>query len=365
MPNGWFTIGGNDLGSSMNTFQRLAFFLTTFFSLLLGACTSTVSPGPTLSPSPAQPSRALEPTRTAAPISPSLTTSPKQLTAAAQLTHVANSRTTATVRAAIQTANAPAPTPTPTIPAAELLELLESIRKPEEVWTATSPDGHWSATIINQICADLGDASYIYYQIKFSRTDSSEEWVFYEEVGNCGLGYTLFSPVGWSSNSRYLYYAAGSIPDGCPAYFGESVSHIDIETRTSASITYVTDESLSPDQSLLAMSVDQDIVLWDTDNHESVRTAVQANETDISHIVWSPDSQSFIATALEHDCGLVLQSSIIRFDLPDFTQTVLVLSDIRGFVSIEWKEDLVRLYSTAGKSYWLLNPRTGEVTPSP
>jgi len=354
----------------MNTPQKLFFCLLVFFCLSLVACAPTIPPIPTSFPPPTQDSPTLEPTRTPTPINPSLTPktpSPQQLTVAAQLTRVAFGRETSTARAEIQTANAPTLTPIPTIPTGELLEILEAIRKPEEIWEATSPDGQWVATVINQICADVGPEGTIYEQIKFSRTDHSSGWVLVEEISICGLGYGYYAPIGWSPNSHYFYFASIGVPDGCGFVTGgDPVLQVEMTSHQVTLVSTATDWKISPDQRTLALTSGNELVLWSMDLGEVGRITINTpGNTEFG--VWKPDSSVLMVTTAETVyCELPTSSSVVRVDLPGLEQTSLITADTRLLFAAEWLDTgmvVLRRFNYGNQSTWLLNPLTGEITP--
>jgi hypothetical protein len=355
-----------DHGVTMNTLRKFSLYLTVFFSLSLVACTSTIAPTQTSLPPPVQASQTLEPTRTATPINPPSTSSPQQLTAAAQLEHMASVRETATARGAIQTVNAPTLTPIPTLPTGEVLEVLEAIRKPEETWAATSPDGQWVITVINQ-CADIGERSYSYEQEKFSQTDGTSSWVLYEELGNCGPGGSHFSPIHWSPDSHYFYYARITTPDGC-GYVegGDPISQVDVKNQYETPLTTARNWQTSPDQQTLAMIGGNELVLWNLNLGQTARVILIAPGTG-EQVIWKPDGSALMVTTVETVyCELPKNSSLVRMDLPELEQTTYFTADTRLLFAAEWLDTgmvVLRSFNYGNQPSWFLDPQTGEVTP--
>lgn len=354
----------------MHTFQKSIFYSIIF--LLCTACTSSrTNPLPFVTAS-LPPSYTPRPTsiRTPTPeLQLSPTPNPHRATAAAQLTQVALGKETATARAVMQTANAPSPTPTATIPTSELLEMLEAVREPEDVWTATSPDGQWVATVINQICAEIGPEGYIYKQIKFSRTDSSTEWVMIEELSHCGVGYGYYAPIGWSPNSRYFYYASVAVPDGCGfVEGGDPVLQVDVINQRESAVATAIDWTISPDQKVLALTSGNELILWDMELGETARITINTTPGNAELVVWRPDGSALMVTTAETvHCELPLSSSIVRIDLPGLEQTPLIVADARLFFAAEWLDTgmvVLRTYNYGNQLAWLLDPQTGELAPT-
>lgn len=294
--------------------------------------------------------------------------SAEQATAVAALTQAALARATLTARAVAATASAATPTPTPSPELAEILPLLEAARKPEDVWTSTSPDGKWVFQGINQICAEIGEGSFLYYLLKVSHSDESAAWIILQELSECGLGYPIYEPVGWSSDSRYFYYAERVVPDGCPAFFPGSVNRVDIANQRVTHVQEAVDWRLSPDRGHLAMTSDKELILMNTTDGTMMRVTIRAREGVLSGLVWAPDSNALILTALNQDCGYIREASIIRLDLPGMTQTTLIesgeYSTAFGFIpAAEWHESEGVLVQDNDGAAWRLNPATGEVIP--
>ena len=355
--------------------MNILHLLTALLLLLAEACGSG-APQPTVeSGSPVIPATPKIDSQSTTPLPSAVDTltpqspKPDQLaTARASLTQVALSQARLTSRAMTATASAPTSTPSPTPELGSILSALEDVREPEDVWTSTSPDGKWVFQGINQICAEIEVGSFFYYLLDVSRAAGSAEWVIFEEYSKCGVGYPIYEPVGWSSEGQYFYYAERIVPDGCPAFFGGTVFRVDLIDKIVDQIQNAVDWSTSPDQTRLALTSGQEVVLRDASDGELSRVPVQAPEPVLAGIVWSPDSKSLIVTALEHDCGFITRASIVRLELPDLTQTLLTESGeyttAFGFISAaEWSETAgVQVHDLNGEAWWL-DPATGKVTP--
>lgn len=323
-----------------------------------------ISPSPTLfSETPAREAQSVDPEKSAQPAM-----------AATALTQAALTRAKLTERAVAATASAPTPTPTQTPELAEILPALEAARKPEDVWTSISPDGKWVFQGISQICAEVEGGSggyrrsFLYYQLKVFPADKSIEWTVYEHYSECGLGYPIYEPVGWSSDSRYFYYAERIVAEGCPAFFPGGVYQVDIANESISHVQDAIDWRLSSDHSRLAMTSDKEVILLDTTGGDVLRIAIHAPQGVLAGLVWAPDNAALILTALEHDCGYITEASIIRLDLPELIQTTLIESGeyttaFGFFPAAEWRAKAGVLVQDMKGEAWWLNPETGEVIP--
>lgn len=251
------------------------------------------------------------------------------------------------------------PSATPVPPTPDILGTLVAGVQPELYDSHLSPDGQWRAEVIIYDCTPihfthdygLGSYEYAYEQLKLIGVSSGVEAVVDSQLLYCGgLGASGLAGLYWSTNSRYFYYtdAREGVPDGC-GYWERSIIRLDITDQTTESLGA---GPLSPDGSKLATWQLRELVVWHVNGGEIARTQATTANAERGPITWALDSQALVYVQFESYCPLSGKSNVVRLDLPELAQTLLLESEKPTFGSAIWDvPDELRLFDEMGREW--------------
>jgi hypothetical protein len=203
------------------------------------------------------------------------------------------------------------------------------------------------------------------------------EWVVEDSLhpDTPGIGYPYPVPFYWSRNGRFMYFTHQSSGDGCfgaGKFRGSDLSRLDLSNGEVLLLfpNFSSWMSISPDEQYLAYFVytKQGITLRElsSGNEEILDMLVQQEDVDHildqSHIIWSPDGKSLLYSVLAGACDPPPYSTwIIRVDMNNRTQKIILENDPRGFIPISWVTSNQVLAHDNNGMIWWLDPRTGEI----
>jgi len=268
------------------------------------------------------------------------------------------------------------PTPTPDFYATAYLatstavvEAVVAAEKPRVHGVHLSPDGKWRAEVIIYDCVKVdtrpsADAN-AYEQLKLIQVNNGEEKSVDSQLQYCGgLGAAGLEGLFWSSNSRFFYYtnAREGVPDGC-GFWEPPILCLDIDTLN---IKYLGGGSVSPDGRKIVIWQEKELVVWDVNEGAEmgrISPYVLNTESGTGYISWSPDGQALVYVQPESYCPLSGNSYVVRVDLPNLEQTILLESESPTFGSISWDTTSeLRLFDENGKE-WIYDFDAQELKP--
>jgi len=238
-------------------------------------------------------------------------------------------------------------------------------------WSSTSLDGAWTADGLAAFPKE-GEEHY-YTQLKIARADGTLTWVVVDVWSPLALGYTTPQPLYWSQDGRYLYFTNRPVPDGCALFVnGSDLQRVDL---TDGSVTEIVPHvgfwlSLSPDETTLAYIGygDRGLVLRDlaTGQERATQVNAEAEDSQMGHIVWSPDGTALMLTVAINPCSPAEQraNSIVRVEVETSSQTRLICQDSRLFTTAAWPTPERALLKDKDGNDWWMNTATDDVTPS-
>lgn len=223
------------------------------------------------------------------------------------------------------------PTATPDIGATVV-----AIQQPRLYASYPSPDGKWRAEVVIYDCIRTGEGyENAYEQLKLVQAAGGNERIADDQPQCCGgLGAFGLAGLFWSPNSRYFYYTSAreGVPDGC-GYWERPIMRLDV---ASLSKEYIGAGPCSPDGGKIATWKGQDLVVWDVNEGAIGRVSAIASGAETGPVVWSPDGQSLAYVQVASYCPLSGKSYVVRLDLPELGQTLLVESEEPTFGSVRW-----------------------------
>jgi hypothetical protein len=240
-----------------------------------------------------------------------------------------------------------------------------------------SPDGKWRATseLTHGIPPDENGVEQFPndYMVKMivEGTDGSQMWTAVEEHRPWALGLTYPTPVRWSADGRFFYFANVPVPDGCSAFVnGGDLWQLDLEngvvTEVAPYIGLVM--ALSPDETQLAVnaSFGRGFLIRDLTSGEEQPVALPepADFWQMGGLQWSPDGRHLLLIQVVDPCSNDAKTAIVRVDLADLSAMTILESDERSFTLLDWvAEGEVRLLDKDGY-IWYLEVFSGEMTQS-
>ncbi len=264
--------------------------------------------------------------------------------------------------AACQPITPVAVTPTPITP--DPVATVMAAGAPRTLTPLASPDGQWQAAVTAYACAPIGDGDLAYEQLTLINTATGSQTVAATQTIACGgLGAYGLANLFWSAGSRYLYYttARDGAPDGC-GYWTPPVTRLDVTTLTT---TDLGGGVLSADGARLAAWQGREVVIWDVDGGAIARAAAALPDLLPGPLAWSPDSNALVYLLVASFCPPTGASALVRVDLPDAAQTVLLESAAPTFVGVAWDDaDSLTLTDATGAG-WRYDLATGELAAAP
>ena len=252
-----------------------------------------------------------------------------------------------------------APTPDYDQTATAIVQAVVSTVQPKVHTSLPSPDKNWRVEIIIYDCVQVveGDTN-AYEQLKLIRVSDGTESVMATQLQYCGgVGAYGLGGLYWSPNSRYFYYtdAREGSPDGLCWYWERPIHRLDVLTQETE---FIGEGPLSPDKAKIAMWQEGDLVIWGLDEGELARTPAAVTDAKRGPISWSPDSRSLVYIQTMSDCFPFGKSYVIRFDVSEGEQSLLLESKPISFIHVNWETpDRINLSDEQGNqwSYDLVN----------
>jgi hypothetical protein len=236
--------------------------------------------------------------------------------------------------------------------------------QPRRYTAYLSPDQKWRTEIIIYDCVQLdGGDKNAYEQLKLIQMSNGTEQVIDSQLQYCsGIGAYGLGGLFWSPNSRYFYYtdAREGVPDGGCWHWERSIYQLDVVTQKTVLLG---GGPLSRDKTRLAIWQAEDLVIWDLDKGELGRVAAAIPGVMIGPISWSPDSQSLAYLQAESPSGCLPsdKSYLIRFDISNLEQNILLESETPIFINLIWDiPNRIKLTDEQGKK-WQYNLVTKEL----
>ncbi len=246
------------------------------------------------------------------------------------------------------------PTEIPKTPTAtpDIATTVIAISTPRIHSSLLSPDGKWRAEVVIYDCVPVGGVDEnAYEQLKLLRVGDGIAKIADSQLQYCGgLGAFGLAGLFWSPNSRYFYYtnAREGGPDGC-GYWERPIIRLDVSNLKSE---YLGGGPRSPDGTKLATWQGQELVVWDINEGEIAHISATASDAETGPITWSPDSQALAYVQFASYCSLSGKSYVVRFDLPELRQTLLLESETPTFGNATWDVlNELRLFDEKGKEW--------------
>jgi len=234
---------------------------------------------------------------------------------------------------------------------------------PRSAGTFPAPDGRWQAeSVIYDCVATAENQEHAYDQLNLIEVSSGDSTMIADQLQACGgLGAAGLAGLFWSPNSRFFYYtdARTGVPDGC-GYWAGSILRYDTQTQATVAVG---GGPRSPDGTQLATRQGQEVVIWDLDQGEIIRQPVLEPALIPGPLVWSPDSQALVYLQLTSVCPPTGPTAVVRLDVADGQQTLLLASEDPAFQSVLWETaDQLELYDEDSQA-WRYDFTTQALTP--
>ena len=259
------------------------------------------------------------------------------------------------------------PTEIPKTPTAtpDLVGTVIAISKPRVYSSLLSPDSKWRAEVVIYDCVPVGSADEnAYEQLKLIQVGNGVTKIADSQLQSCGgLGAFGLAGLFWSPNSRYFYYtnAREGVPDGC-GYWKRPIIRLDV---INLKLEHLGGGPRSPDGTELATWQRQELVIWDINEGEIARIPAAASDAETGPITWSSDGQALVYVQFASYCPLSGKSYVVRLDLPELKQTLLLESETPSFGNATWDvPNELRLFDENGKE-WRYNFATKELKQAP
>ena len=254
-----------------------------------------------------------------------------------------------------------APTPNYDQTATAIVQAVVSTVQPKVHASLPSPDKNWRVETIIYDCVQVAeDGPNAYEQLKLIQASDGTETVIDTQLQYCGgVGAYGLGGLYWSPNSRYFYYtdAREGSPDGLCWYWERPIYRMDVLTQAKE---FIGEGPLSPDKTKIATWRENDLVIWGLDEGELARIPAAVADAKRGPISWSPDSGSLVYLQTTSDCFPFGKSYVIRFDLPEHRQSLLLESKPISFVHVSWETpDQISLSDEQGNqwNYDLVNSK--------
>ncbi len=259
------------------------------------------------------------------------------------------------------------PTEDPNLFITQAVESLLAQGNPRVLQTSNSPNGEWRLEVLRYDCRRVDEEGPKALEfLNLIEVATGEETTVDTQFQNCdGVGAFGLAVEFWSENSKTLYYttARESVPDGLCGYWERSLVQFRILNRVKREISL---GPLSPDKTRIAFSGGSwgtDLTLWDINEGRLGRVPVKVSGGLIQDIAWAPDGKALAYLQVEEVCGPPGQSSIVRLDVENLQQEILITADSPGFRDLSWKQpDIISLVDENGAN-WTLTLSTLELVP--
>jgi hypothetical protein len=253
------------------------------------------------------------------------------------------------------------PSGTPTI-----IGTIVALSQPRTFSSQLSPDGKWQAEVVIYDCIPVGNGDEnAYEQLKLVQVGSDHAVLADSQLQYCGgLGAFGLAGLFWSPNSHYFYYtnAREGYPDGFCGSWSPPFLRIDVSNPVPE---YLGGGSPSKDGTMLATWQQHDLVLWDTNGKEIARIPAFSSDTEIGPVTWSPDNRSLVYLLGDLSCTLSGISYLIRVDMPERQQILLLQSESPSFSKVTWDDPDFLILSDENGDKWRYTFSNNELQPSP
>ena len=261
----------------------------------------------------------------------------------------------------VPTTPAPEGMSAPTRPA--LASTVVARSQPRRAGSYASPDGHWQVEVLIYDCvATAENQENAYDQLNLLEASNGQSTVLADQLQSCGgLGAAGLAGLFWSPNSRFFYYtdAREGVPDGCGDWAGSILRY---DTQTQATVA-LGGGPRSPDGTKIATRQGVELVIWAIDQGEIIRQTVLEPKLVPGPLVWSPDSQALVYLQMTSVCPPAGQTAVVRLDLQDGQQTLLLTSEEPTFQSVMWETaEQIELYDENSQA-WRYDFTTQALTP--
>jgi hypothetical protein len=106
-------------------------------------------------------------------------------------------------------------------------------------------------------------------------------------------------------------------------------------------------------------------VVWDINDGEIARAPANVSDAETGPIAWSPDSRALVYVQFASYCPLSGKSYVVRLDLPESKQTLVLESEKPTFGSVSWHvADELELLDENGKP-WRFSLAAQQLKPAP
>ncbi len=241
---------------------------------------------------------------------------------------------------------APRATSTPDLPA-----IVMALAAPTMLGTYPSPDGARTAEVTVYDCVTTPAGETLAYDVlEISVSAGGARSVAASQLQYCGgLGAHGLQGLFWSPNSRYFYFtdARIGVPDGgCSLWLG-SMARVDVQD---GSVEDLGGAVVSPDGTMIASWISDDLVLWSVDGPDGVRIPAAVPGAVNGPIAWGPDGLALAYVQTAEMCPPWGTSTIVRHRLGEAASVILLESEAPSFVQAEWAQaDRLRLFDADGE----------------
>ena len=204
-----------------------------------------------------------------------------------------------------------------------------------------SPNGHWQAASETYDCIQVAaqaDGKVAYERMLLSDLTNGETKPVEDPLINCGgLGAYGLAGLFWSADSRYFYYtnARTGGPDGwCDVWWYRPATRLELATGAKVALVQ---GPVSVDGLWQAGIAASELVLWNRDSGQIIRTPVATAGFKAGDVTWAPDGKS-LAYIQWSDCSLSGgESSLALFDRVRQQQSILLPFGRLKFLEITWE----------------------------
>ncbi|MCK6623721.1 MAG: hypothetical protein DPW09_02170 [Anaerolineae bacterium] len=240
--------------------------------------------------------------------------------------------------------------------------------------THLSPDGRWRVEMTRYECVGVRESEEkAYEQLKLIRVSDGVEQIIDQQLLACDdAGTRGIVALYWSLYGRYFYYTKGA-PGLCGAW---ERPYYRLEAAP-LNVTHLGSGALSPDATKIATwqskpplaetfePSPQELVVWDINEGELVRSTTRLNNGWLGALAWSPNSRALVYLTFEAPCPPLGQTQAVRLDWPDLTETLLFTSKTPSFSSLVWDDPAeLSLFDESGQ-VWKYRFRTQSLEPAP
>jgi hypothetical protein len=279
----------------------------------------------------------------------------------------------ATTAAPAATATPLPPTPTPigiqtpepnvAATAAAVGEQVKALSRPERLETHVAPDGHWQAEVVRYDCVEVsGWGRMAYEELRLLDLDTGVAHVADTQLLNCeGLGAFGLGGRFWSPDSGTFYYttAREGMPDGLCFFWSPPLVALDVASGRRQTLR---DGPLSPNGELLAATLpaEGDVVIWNPNRGEVLRVTALVPGAELGPIVWSPGGHALVYLQAEPGCSPQARSWLVRVDMADLAQDVL-LESAAQYTAVRWDVPDEITLTSADSIEWRYSLKDGTI----